>query len=79
MREQISELLRRQCDAGGGTKVINCVLHMGISITERPDDCRLCFYDLRNHMRTAIAVNEWLNDWKQAAESVLKSLLVRSF
>ncbi len=71
--ETIPELLARRCDVGRGTKIINCVVHMGRDITERPDDCRNCLADLRNHMRTAIAINGWLNDWKADAVAALQS------
>ena len=59
----------------GGTRVTNCVMHMGRKIDERPDDCALCLSDLRNHMNYCISVNEWLNKWKEDAEQQLKKLL----
>ena len=57
--------LRRQFTAG--TRVTNCVAHMGMSILERPDGCALCLSDLRNHMSFAIRVNEFLNGLRDEA------------
>jgi len=65
------ELLERQYIAGAS--VTNCLTHMGLEITKRPDDCRLCLSDLRNHMSRAIRINEWLNTWKNDATQLLSS------
>lgn len=65
------ELLERRYDAG--SRVTNCVVHMGLDITSRPDDCRLCLADLRNHMSLAISVNAWLNQWKDDASEVIRA------
>ena len=77
MKEQIAELLSRECHESGGTQVINCVVHMGRTLTDRPADCALCCADIQNRLRLAIAVNAWLNEWKQAAESILKTVAVQ--
>lgn len=66
----VQELLDRQYDEG--TVVINCIAHMSMKITERPDDCRLCLADLRNYMSNAISLNKWLNDWKEDAMKILE-------
>jgi hypothetical protein len=66
------ELIDRKWNAG--TRVTNCVMHMGRKIDERPDDCGLCLTDLRNHFNYALAVNDWLNQWKTDAELLLKKL-----
>jgi len=65
----VEELLDRKFIAG--TRVTNCVLHMHTEITKRPDDCKLCLSDLRNHMLLAIRTNEWLNQWKDDATEIL--------
>lgn len=63
------ELLSWQFQSG--SRVINCIQHASRDITERPDDCRLCLSDLRNHMNHAISVNKWLNEWKDDATQLL--------
>lgn len=68
----LTDLLGRRCDVASGTKVINCVAHSTLKLTERPPDCRLCSVDIQNTMRDAIAINEWLNEWKQEAIELLK-------
>lgn len=73
MQEQAAEILKRNWN--GGTRVTNCVAHMGQPIDKRPDECRLCLTDLRNHLDYCIAVNEWLNRWKDDAEKVLKTIV----
>jgi len=64
------ELLDRKYNAG--SIVINCVQHSGKELTSRPDDCDLCLVDLRNAFSRAVRVNEWLNDWKTDAETLLR-------
>lgn len=68
-----TELLSREYHRG--TTVTNCVVHIDMAITARPDDCRLCKADVRNTLSHAIAVNEWLNEWKDDATEVLQSLV----
>lgn len=63
------ELLFRKFHAG--TRVTNCVRHMGLAITVRPDDCELCLTDLRNHVHFLVRVNHWLNQWKDDATKLL--------
>lgn len=65
----VTKLLDRKYSQG--VTVTNCVLHMGDDITKRPDDCKLCLSDLRNHMNRCIAVNAWLNTWKDDATEIL--------
>lgn len=72
MPNELQELLTRHCDEGRGTKVINCVVHMGTNLTERPTGCQLCAGDTQNQLRLAIAINAWLNQWKDDAEAILK-------
>ncbi len=69
MNEIVMELLDRKWI--GGSRVTNCVAHMSLPIDKRPDECRLCLTDLRNHMNYCIAVNDWLNTWKADAEKLL--------
>jgi hypothetical protein len=66
------ELLAREFY--GGSNVINCVTHMGLDITRRPDDCALCLTDLRNAFSRAVVINEWLNEWKSDATAILAAL-----
>ena len=68
-REQRDELLTRQYP--GGTTVTNCVVHMNLSILERPRDCQLCQADVRNTLSRAISMNEWLNTWKEDAAKLI--------
>lgn len=65
------ELLSRQYV--GGTSVTNCVVHIGLPILERPDDCHLCQADVGNALARAIRMNEWLNTWKDDATKILES------
>jgi hypothetical protein len=71
--EQKEELLSRTCDAQSGTRVTNCVMHMNISLLKRPANCTLCTADIVNQLMVAINVNQWLNEWKDDAEKILKS------
>lgn len=73
-QDQLDELLSRTYHRG--TTVTNCVVHMGMAITARPDDCRLCNADVRNTLSQAIAINEWLNEWKDDATAMLGPRLV---
>lgn len=66
----ITELLDRKYSQG--VTVTNCVTHIGTDITKRPDDCALCLSDLRNYMNRCIAVNAWLNTWKDDATKLLE-------
>ena len=59
------EILRRPFRAG--TRVINCVAHSGLPLTNRPDDCRLCLADIKNQLALALRVNEFLNEVKDEA------------
>jgi hypothetical protein len=68
------ELIRRTFP-GGGTRVTNCVLHMGSPLTARPRSCELCSMDVQNQLALAIRINDWLNVWKGDAEQVLAQLL----
>ena len=74
LKEQAEELVSRTCDVQGGTKVTNCVVHMNMSLLQRPSDCPLCATDVKNKLSTAIKVNEWLNGWKDEAEKVLRRI-----
>jgi hypothetical protein len=71
--DTIREILERQCYAASGTKVTNCVRHMHLDLTERPTSCELCAADVRNRLSDAIAVNEWLNKWKDDASAILEA------
>lgn len=65
------ELLERRYDAG--VSVINCMAHYGMPILDRPRDCELCATDVRNTLSSAIRMNEWLNEWKEDAEALLRA------
>lgn len=71
MSETLSELLNRQYYRG--TTVTNCVVHMHLSLLERPRDCNLCATDIRNTLSNAIRCNEWLNQWKEDATKILEA------
>lgn len=73
INERREELLSRICTEQSGTKVTNCILHMNVSILSRPANCTLCTADIVNHLMTAIKVNEWLNQWKDEAEKILRT------
>lgn len=57
--EKLTEALSREWHSG--TRVINCVVHMGTPLVNRPKDCELCLTDLRNQFNLALRVNEFLN------------------
>lgn len=69
----LDELLSRTLSAG--SRVTNCVIHMDRKITERSKECNLCNYDVANYLSRAIAINEWLNQWKDDATELLKKQL----
>lgn len=71
---KIRELLARSCSEGSGTRVTNCIVHMHRNLTDRPSECHLCAADVSNHLRLAIAINEWLNRWKDDASAVLSEV-----
>jgi len=71
IRADLQELLARECHEGGGTRVTNCVLHSHKAFDDRPYECRLCSVDIQNHLRVAVAINEWLNQWKDDATALL--------
>jgi len=71
MTQKIAELLERKCNVLGGTKVLNCVVHISRSLLDRPGDCALCAVDVRNKLSDAIEVNKWLNTWKDDAVAIL--------
>lgn len=68
----IADLLTRQCNIGGGTQVTNCLVHIRRSLTDRPSDCQLCSTDIQNRLRLSIAVNGWLNQWKEDATRMFR-------
>ena len=72
MERRAGELLDRR--PGEGTRVINCVTHMGRDILERPSDCALCATDQRNTLSLALGLNRWLNQWKDDATPILEQL-----
>jgi len=74
MKERIQELIARECNEAGGTKITNCMVHQGRPLTDRPNDCRLCSSDVQSRLADAIAINEWLNKWKDDATKVLENL-----
>ena len=57
---------------GMGTTVTNCIAHMSLSLTDRPDDCRLCVADIKNTLRRAITTNQFMNELLDRAESLIE-------
>lgn len=57
--QRISAIIERPF--GGGTRVTNCVTHMGLPLTQRPRGCDLCRTDLENRFALAISANEFMN------------------
>lgn len=45
-----------------GTRVTNCVIHMPLDITARPEDCRLCLTDMKGFISYVLRVNEFVNE-----------------
>lgn len=54
-----------------GSQITNCVAHSGRPFDERPDDCKLCATDIKNHLALAIRVNEFLNEKVESAIKLL--------
>ena len=52
-------------------RVVNCIVHMNLAITERPDGCRLCLTDIRNYIEYTLRTNAWLNDKLDRIREVL--------
>lgn len=71
MTPEVKVLLEREYYPG--SRVTNCVTHIRLKLTQRPDDCLLCLADLRNQLSLAIGINAWLNEWKEDATKILKS------
>lgn len=65
----VKEILDRQYI--GGSTVTNCVMHMNLSILNRPNDCKLCQADVRNTLSRAINANGWLNKWVEDMKQAL--------
>jgi len=57
--ERLNEILNRPFH--GGSRVTNCVLHMGSDWHDRPKTCENCRTDMANTLNYAIRVNEFLN------------------
>ena len=74
-QQAIEEVVSRTCNLQSGTTVTNCVQHMGRAIISRPPDCRLCAADVASKLQVALAVNAWLNLWKDDAEKLLRGVL----
>lgn len=67
------EVLRqKRRDFSFGSVVTNCVSHMAMPLTGRPEGCRLCRADVKNQLHRAIKVNAFLNDlvddWEKLPE-----------
>lgn len=75
MKEKVRELLARECYEASGTKVVNCMAHYNRLLTDRPASCPLCATDVSNRLSDAIAVNEWLNKWKDDAATLLRQAI----
>ena len=55
----------------GGTRVTNCVVHMGSDWHDRPKSCENCMTDMANTINYAISVNDFLNQKVDDAKAVL--------
>lgn len=55
-----------------GSRVTNCVSHMNFNFNSRPDDCKLCQTDIRNHMNLALSANAHMNQQIDDAKEALK-------
>ena len=56
-----------------GTRITNCVSHMGLDFNKRPRSCDLCAADIQNHLAFAIRLNEWLNDQLEEIKKLVRS------
>ena len=41
-----------------------CRAHASVKVLERPIDCPMCSYDVREVLRAALAANEFLDRWR---------------
>jgi len=71
MDTTLLEIVTRRKIYSAGSIVTNCVIHMHLPITERPEDCRLCHADMGNFISRAVRVNEFLNKILDDIESRL--------
>jgi len=58
----LKEIISRRKNFRAGTKVVNCVSHIGLPITTRPQDCNLCYLDMKNYINYVLDVNKFLNE-----------------
>jgi len=70
MTETLREILAREWNAG--TRVTNCISHIGRDFTNRPKDCELCRTDVSNHIEYCHTLNAWLNQVLDDARATLE-------
>ena len=50
-----------------GSRITNCVVHASLDFDHRPDGCKLCLADIKNHLALALRINYFLNEVKDDA------------
>ena len=68
---QMLAILNRSFHAG--SRVTNCVVHASLDFDHRPDGCKLCLADIKNHLALALRINYFLNEVKDEAIRALSS------
>ncbi len=58
----------------GGSRVTNCVTHMGMEWSDRPHSCDNCITDMGNTINYAFRVNDFLNEIVDNAKQVLSGI-----
>lgn len=62
LNKTLETVIEKRKNFSAGSRVINCVAHMHLPITERSEDCHLCFVDMNNFIDYAVRVNEFLSE-----------------
>lgn len=70
--EKLKEILDRPFH--GGSRITNCVQHMGRDWHDRPKSCELCVTDMANTIGFATSVNEFLNQKVDDAKVALATM-----
>ena len=70
----LKEIVVKRKSFSGGSRIINCISHIDLPITKRPEDCHLCHVDMANHISYAIRVNGFLNELLDDVEKVAEVL-----
>lgn len=66
----LQEIVNKRKSFSAGSRVTNCVLHMGRPMDQRPKDCDLCHTDMGNFINYVLRVNEFCNGLLDEVEAI---------